>query len=77
MLAEAGLLGAQVDPAVVAFEESSALAFAAGNASIVFLSEAELALITMEGSRWDEAADLSRWPWRSWRSIGCATTRSV
>jgi ATP/maltotriose-dependent transcriptional regulator MalT len=55
-LAEAHLLTADLDQASALFAESSTLAAAMGNTDSFVDSEAELALLAMDGGRWPEAA---------------------
>jgi LuxR family transcriptional regulator, maltose regulon positive regulatory protein len=57
MLAEAHLLTGDLDRASSLFIEASTLAAAMGNADNLVISEAELALMGMDGGRWGEAAD--------------------
>jgi LuxR family transcriptional regulator, maltose regulon positive regulatory protein len=55
-LAEAHLLTGDLDQASALFAESSTLAAAMGNTDSFVDSEAELALLAMDGGRWAEAA---------------------
>jgi LuxR family transcriptional regulator, maltose regulon positive regulatory protein len=54
--AEAHLLSGDVDQASALFTESAALAAAMGNTDSFVDSEAELALLAMDGGRWSDAA---------------------
>ena len=74
MSAEAHLLAGDVDRAGALFAESSPWAATIGNTDTIVDSEAELAVLAMDGGRWAEAAE--HWNVRSLSStsIGCTTT---
>ncbi|HWI01801.1 MAG TPA: AAA family ATPase, partial [Propionibacteriaceae bacterium] len=55
--AEAQLLVGDRDQAAALFAETSAVATALGNVNAVVLSQAELAVLAMDGGRWPEATD--------------------
>jgi LuxR family maltose regulon positive regulatory protein len=55
--AEAHLLVGEVEQAVALFAESSAVAATTGNPDAIIVSEAELALLAMDGGQWAEAAE--------------------
>jgi LuxR family maltose regulon positive regulatory protein len=57
LCAEAQLLGGDRDQAAVLFAETSAVAVVEGNVGSLVHSEAELALLAMDGGRWAEAAE--------------------
>ena len=55
LLGEAHLLAGDLEQAIAAFEESSALGAALGNTDNLVLSESELAVLTMDRGRWAAA----------------------
>ena len=56
-LAEAHLLAGDVERAVTAFEDATTVGLALGHTDPVVSCESELALLAMDGGRWEEAAD--------------------
>ncbi|WP_319804191.1 helix-turn-helix transcriptional regulator [Nocardioides dongkuii] len=57
VLGEAHLVAGEPAPAVSVLEDATAVGLAAGDTVPVVLSESGLALIDMDGGRWDEAAE--------------------
>ncbi len=57
LLGEARLLAGEVDEAVAAFTECSAMAAARDNTDVLIISESELAVLAMDHGRWPEAAE--------------------
>ena len=57
LLAEAHLLTGDLDRAAVLFAEASTLAAEMSNVDIVVVSGAELAVLAMDGAKWEEAAE--------------------
>ncbi len=55
--AEAHLLAGDTDTAAALFAESTPVAFVNGNTDTIILNASELALLAMDGERWDEAAE--------------------
>lgn len=56
-LGEAQLLAGDLDRAVATFEEATAAGRALGHTDTIVFIDSELALVAMEGGRWDEAAE--------------------